>query len=324
MKFLVYGAGTIGITYAWLLSAKHDAAVFVRPEKIPSVQDGYSLTVHDLRKRPNRRLQIDFRPALVTDISGDYDAILVTVNRCQLKSVLPALRDSKADILFMQNNWDIQKDVSPYLNAGRYILGFPAQVGGGREGNAVEVNLYRQGTVLGEADGRKSERLAKYKQAFEQAGLAVKIKKNIPDWLKVHYLQQSVSAGAILKAGGYEAFANSRAAVKEMARAFREGIAVCAACGVNTKAVFPVNMFRMPVPIVSLAMKGMLNKPDVVFMVTGHMKQGLKEWVAGYYEVLESGLGKGVPMPVWQSYKPYVDACVCGAGKDAPLFPLGR
>ena len=307
MRFLIYGAGAIGLTYAWLLSTKHDVEVLVKPERIASAQRGYNFTVHDLREKPKQNLQFEYQPTIVTQMNGSYDAILVTVNRYQLKSVIPSLQDSSADIIFMQNNWDIQNEVSQHLRPQQYLIGFPSQVGGGRKDNNIEVNVYDEGTILGEADGQITERLAKYKKAFEQAGLTVELKTDVLSWLKVHYLQQSISAGAILKAGSYHAFAKSYKAIKEMVYAFREGIAVCAAYGVETKNIFPANMFSKPVPLVALAMKSMFNKPDTITMVTGHMKQGLEEWIVGYYEVLKSGEEKSVSMPVWESYKPYVN-----------------
>ena len=315
---MIYGAGVIGLTYAWVLSSKHDVSVLVKPDRSVAAQGGYRFTVHDIRKNPKRNLQFDYQPNHVTNISGSYDAIPVTVNRYQLKSVLPFLKNRKADIIFMQNHWDIQNEIAPYLKPCQYLIGFPSQVGGGREDNRIEVNLYGEGTILGETDGQITERIVKYKKAFEQASLTVEIKKDILGWLKVHYLQQSISAGAILKSGSYDAFANSYNAVKDMVFAFREGIAVCNAYGLDTKKIFPANMFSKPAPIVALAMKSMFNKPDTVLMITGHMKHGLEEWIVGYYEVLKSSEEKGVAVPVWKSYKPYVDDCVRESGLAIP------
>jgi len=316
MKFLIYGAGAIGLTYSWLLSSSHDVTVLVKPERVADVQSGYNFIVHDLREKPKHDLKFVYQPRIVTQIEDDYNAILVTVNRYQLKDVLPSLQNCKSDIIFMQNNWDIYNEVSQYLQPQHYLIGFPSQVGGGRENKRIEVNVYNEGTVLGEANGQMTERLGNYKQAFELAGLSVEIKDDILEWLKVHYLQQSISAGAILKAGDYHAFVKSYKAVKEMVYAFREGIAVCEAYGVDTKNIFPASMFRYPAPLVAIAMKKMFNQTDTIMMVTGHMKQGIKEWIVGYYEVLKSGEEKEVSMPMWKSYKSYVDDYVHGLGHD--------
>ncbi|MDR2931068.1 MAG: hypothetical protein LBV06_09235 [Propionibacteriaceae bacterium] len=307
MKFLIYGAGTIGLSYGWLLSAKHDVSVLVKPDKLSAATTGYSFTVHDLREKPRRDLQFEYRPTVVTQISEKYDAILVTVNRRQLKSVLPALQNSGADIIFMLNHWDLRSEVAPYLRPQEYLVGFPSQVGGGREGDHVEVNVYGAETVLGEVDGEVTPRLTTYKEAFDQAGLTVEVKTNVLDWLKVHYLQQSITAGAVLKAGDFRSFAHSRQAVKAMVQALREGVAVCAAYGVDTKHTFPANLLSKPTFLVVQFLTSMFTDPDTVLMVEGHMKHGLDEWIAGYYEVLNSGEEKGIAMPAWKAYKPYVD-----------------
>jgi ketopantoate reductase len=241
----------------------------VKPDKLYNAQNGFNFIINDLRKKPKQKTAFIFKPNLVTEFNNDYDVILITVNRYQLKSVLPSLQNVKADIIFMQNNWDIENEISQYLKPEQYLIGFPSQVGGGREDNNIEVNVYNEGTILGETDGTVTQRLANYKRAFEESGLSVEIKTDILDWLKVHYLQQSISAGAILKAENYHSFAANYKAVKEMVYAFREGIKVCEAYGVNTKNIFPASLFRYPAPIVALAMKKMFNQEDTVAMVTG-------------------------------------------------------
>lgn len=100
MRFLIYGAGTIGLTYAWLLSSKHEVTVLVKPEKSAAAGSGYNFTVHDLRKKSTQNLQFEYRPAIVTQINDKYDAILVTVNRYQLKFVLPSLQNNEADKVY--------------------------------------------------------------------------------------------------------------------------------------------------------------------------------------------------------------------------------
>ena len=308
MKILIIGAGTIGLTYSWLLSSYHDVAVYVRPKKKATCELSYSFDIEDLREKTSK--QFAYTPNITDVITNDeYDVVLVMVNRIQLADVLPMLCEC-TNIVFMLNHWDIDSEVKKVLLPAQYFYGFPSQVGGGREGNKIEAVVFDEGTVLGEADGIPTERLARLERAFKQAGLAVEVKTDILSWLKVHYLQQSLSAGGIAKAGSYENFAGSYRAVKEMVYAFREGVAVCEAQGIRTKKIFPANMFRYPALLVAWAMKGMFNKPETVRMVTGHMKQGMPEWIAGFNEVMEDGERLGVNMPVWKSYKPYVDSYI--------------
>lgn len=306
MKILILGAGTIGLTYSWLLSTCHDVSVFVRPERLSQHEKGYVFSVQDLRNKKDTKF--NYTPRFTTSINGEYDAVLVMVNRVQLKDVLPMLQSSSLkNIVFMLNHWDIDQEVKVYLAPERYFYGFPSQVGGGREGNKIDVVVFDEGTILGEANGKVTTRLTELESSFKQASLSVEIESNILSWLKVHYLQQSLSAGSIAKSGGYDEFAGSYIAIKEMVYAFREGVAVCEMQGVNTKKIFPANMFRYPAFLVAWAMKGMFNKHETIKMVKGHMKQGMPEWIAGFNEVLTDGENLGVNMPVWKSYKKYVD-----------------
>lgn len=296
----------MGLTYAWLLSQSHEVTIYARPETAERLAQGVSFDIQDLRDKLEKHFS--YVPRLVADIDQDYDTVLVMVNRLQMAGVLPLLQEVQADIVFMLNHWDIEGEVRRYLSPERYLYGFPSQVGGGREDVSIDAVVFPEATILGEADGSRSVRLTAIERAFQEAGLTVEVKEDILAWLKVHYLQQSISAGAIAKAGSYAQFADSYPAVKEMVYAFREGLAVCEALGVDTRKVFPASMFRYPALLVAWAMRGMFRKPETVRMVTGHMKQGMPEWIAGFREVLADGERLGVEMPVWRGYLPYVDA----------------
>ncbi|AMP19868.1 hypothetical protein AZF37_00575 [endosymbiont 'TC1' of Trimyema compressum] len=54
MTILIVGAGTIGLTYAWLLSANHNVTVYVRPEKIASCEQKYEFDIQDLRDKKQK------------------------------------------------------------------------------------------------------------------------------------------------------------------------------------------------------------------------------------------------------------------------------
>ncbi len=132
--------------------------------------------------------------------------------------------------------------------------------------------------------------------------MKAKYDKHIFDWLKVHYLQQSITAGAVLENGDFERFAHDYGAVKKMVQAFREGVEVCRLQGVRTYKTFPANFFKLPLPIVAHTMQKMLLDSNTMEMVNNHMKKGLPEWIAGYREILQDGLEAGLPMTVWKSY----------------------
>lgn len=307
MKYLVCGAGTIGTTYAYLLSQVHDVDMLVKHEQVKRLSNGVRIALKDLSKKSDIYEKTIFYPNCVTEIQKEYDGILVAVNRCQLKDILPLLAEKQAFtgyFAFMQNNWNIRSEIEEYLPGDRCIIAFPSSVGGGRDENGIEAILFDEPTRLGGLCQMGVDNLQK---GFGQAGIKTCCDPAIFDWLKVHYLQQSITAGAVLENGSFENFASDYAAVRKMVKAFREGIAVCKQQGVDTNKTFPANLFRLPVFVVAHTMQKMFLERNTMEMVNHHMKKGLPEWIAGYKEVLHDGKTAGLPMTVWQSYDAAVE-----------------
>lgn len=73
MKYLIYGAGTIGITYGWLLSQNHEIDLLVKPEHYEELSGGVVLSVKDLRKKASSYENVTFYPSCVTEVTDHYD-----------------------------------------------------------------------------------------------------------------------------------------------------------------------------------------------------------------------------------------------------------
>lgn len=304
----------MGLSYGWLLSATHDVTLYARPGRAAELRDGCTLGVTDLRSGEASSTQHRHRwtPTVVTDIGEGYDAALVMVDRRQLADVVPLVAPlaGKTQVVFMLNHWDLRSDVEPVFHPGTYGIGFPSQVGGGRRGTTVEVTVFPKGTMLGTSGAPVHTTMATLRAGFEAAGLHVKTRTDMLDWLKIHYLQQAVNAGAVLTAGSYRTFVEDRPAVAAMVDAYREGVAVCRRQGVRTHRVFPAPLFSLPRPLVATLMGRMLRQPTTANMVEGHMGHGLDEWVTGYLEVLADGQRAGLDMAHWRTYQPAVQECV--------------
>lgn len=307
MKYLVYGAGTIGTTYAYLLSQTHDVDLLVKQEQFFKISKGINIAFKDLRKRADTYIETLFHPNCVTEIRKKYDGILVAVNRYQLKDVLPLLRQKQhytSYFAFMQNNWNIQLEIAEYLTGNKYIIAFPSTIGGGRNDKGIKAIIFNEPTRLG---GQCAFGIKNLKEGLKRAGIKTLYDKAIFDWLKIHYLQQSITAGAVLENGSFENFAHNYMAIKKMVKAFREGIAVCQLHGINTKKIFPANLFRLPVPIIAHTIQKMFLEENTMEMVNNHMQKGLPEWIVGYREVLADGLNSGLPMTIWKSYSAIIE-----------------
>lgn len=288
MRYLIYGAGTIGLTYAYLLTAHHDVDVLALPERYEKVSQGVSLAIKDLRQRNDTYQSTVFHPQCITSPEGYYDVILVTVNRCQLQSVLPMLAKYQPNarwIGFMQNNWHLAGEVDQYISPDDYFIAFPSSVGGGRDDHGIKA-----GAKL-------------FMQHLKEAGVATSYDAHLLDWMKVHYLQQSATAGAIASSGSFSALTHDPGAIRRLIMALRDGMSLCRHQGVAVWRVFPLNVLSiMPLRVATPIMQYALQQPDVVDMVTGHMKHGFGEWLAGYDEVLAEGRRLGIPMTAWQLY----------------------
>lgn len=50
-------------------------------------------------------------------------------------------------LVFMLNHWDIESELGSVLPRDAFLLGFPPQIGGGRDGHRIDVSLFPKGTV---------------------------------------------------------------------------------------------------------------------------------------------------------------------------------
>ena len=163
--------------------------------------------------------------------------------------------------------------------------------------------MFRSGTMLGPS---RTVRAELHGAAFEAAGLNVREERDPLGWLRVHGLSQSATAGAWLTAGSFEALVGDRAALADLASALREGLAVCAASGVDTRRYAPLR--AVPRPAAAAALQAALGAPTTRTMVTAHARHGMREWVDGYLAVSDAGRRLGVPTLFWDRYRPAVEA----------------
>jgi ketopantoate reductase len=200
MKILVFGAGVIGVVYAWQLSeAGQDVTLLVRPGRKQEIESkGIFISCLD-KRGPRKHIETVYHPKLVEDFSptDDCELILVCVKRNQLKDVLPFLAEKAgdADILFLQNNWSGTAEIEQYLTPSRFVLGFPS-VGGGRDEHGIQCVLGTD-TMLGEKDGQITPRLQKISGIMRDAGFKPKITRQIVPWLWTHYAEIAALVGAM-------------------------------------------------------------------------------------------------------------------------------
>ena len=302
MKLLIYGAGTIGTAYGWLVSCNNEVDFYGKSDTEKEITISYK----DLRKRSTIYQTMKFERRIITHIEDHYDAIIVAVNRFQLCSVLPHLKELKNKtkyFVFMQNNWNIKNEIDPYLSQDDYLIAFPSSIGGGRDEKGLHIIIFDEATRL----GGSSIYLPHFSSLLQNSSINITVDKNIFEWLKVHYLQQAITAGVIAEYGRFENVITNPNAIKKMVLAFREGIQVCRLLGVRTYRIFPAYLFNLPVFLITRILQKMFSEQNTLDMIINHMKKGYSEWVVGYKEVLNAGRSLGLPMSVWGSYEKYID-----------------
>ncbi len=317
MKILVFGAGVIGVTYAWQLSqAGHDVALLVRPGRKQELESkGIAISCLDNRggllflgsgKKPTTTI---YHPVLVETFSPDdrYELILVCVKRHQLGDILPALAEKAgdADILFLQNNWSGTAEIERYLAPSRYLLGFPS-VAGARDERGVQCAL-EAGTRLGEVDGQITPRLRRIAAVMREAGFKPKLSRQIVPWLQIHYAGVAAAVGCLYKAGSFQTLVQSSSLLREMFLALRESQEVCRARGINPMS-FPANrLYSLPLFLLVPLTKRLFQSEEAKLGLEGHAGHATDEMQVIYHEVLAEGERLGVKMPYLRGFQEYVE-----------------
>jgi ketopantoate reductase len=223
---LIVGAGVIGTVYgAHLAAAGNSVYVLGHGPRTGEVAVG-GLRARDVQggSRP------DAEAAVVQDVSGDYDVVLVAVRRDQLASAcarLGALTGRPA-IVFFGNNPAGRSGIPGNL-PGDIYLGFPG-IGGVLTGEiASYIRIRQQPTALQQA---VDPRLAVLGSALSNCGFRVRRVTNMDGWLAYHAAFVACITAALYRCGtDPRRLAADRLVLTLMCRAITEAFAALRASG---------------------------------------------------------------------------------------------
>ena len=226
------------------------------------------------------------------------------VNSSQIKQAAKGLSTFQGNtrILIMQNNWDITEKIFSYLDRESYSLTLPSSVGGGRKHGKVKAIIFQAPTLIDEDEYHDLNC-----GIFEKCHLSIKSMPDLANWLKIHCLQEAVMAGAIAESGSFNAVLEDSQVIKKMILAWREGILLCEKYGISKKAYKPTKYLFLPLCLLIPVVKLFLKQPLTQEMIRGHLASGYQEWADQYREILETGKMIHFPMPIWQSYQPFIE-----------------
>jgi 2-dehydropantoate 2-reductase len=187
MRVLFFGAGALGTLFAAKLCATgHDVSVLARGARLAEIQrDGLRI-----RRRSGSALETH-RPRVVARVADErpYDLVVVLVRRTQVEQALRTIAaEHDGDVLVMVNE-------ARGYDAWRAALGSRLMVGFGgaiATFDAAGVLVYDiapgvlQPTVVGEPDGRSSDRVRRVASAFREAGFPVRVRGDMEAWQRTH------------------------------------------------------------------------------------------------------------------------------------------
>ncbi len=223
MKVLVYGAGVLGSLYAVRLhEAGVDVTLVARGDRLASIRERGMVAEGDHGLVRSVRVPVVGRP------TGDWDLVVVFVRTHQVSAVLNALAGLTGDVLVLLNWAAAPEPLEQVLGQDRVLLGFPNQ-GGVMDGDVVRYRPASRVTRLvsmsiGEPDGRTTPRLGRIVEVFRSAGFAVKAEPRIDAWLRTHAAFEVPLSLAVHAAGGPDALAGDRVAIRAMVRGMRRNL----------------------------------------------------------------------------------------------------
>lgn len=191
MKTLFFGAGPLGLLYAYRLhESGADITVLARGEKHQLLEAGKLSLVNGYTEE---RVAPGFKVVNHLKEEDEYDLVVVLVRKNKIASVLEALMPCTKvkNVLFMGNNVLGFDTYFSALPRAKVLFGFPG-AGGGWEENAIRYvdsespGAKRMPVRIGEYDGVERERTREIRKLFENAGVPVEVVADIDGWLKYH------------------------------------------------------------------------------------------------------------------------------------------
>ena len=180
MRILIFGAGSIGSLFGGLLSRKYDVTLFGRKKHMDEIKkNGLKIT---------GKTNHVFYPKTGTKRGGKYDLIILTVKAYDTKKSMNTLKsiiDSNTVILSLQNGLGNEEIIANSLKNRVFSSGNIGVLRGITNHGVIFIKpgeIHHSGigeTVIGEIDGKKTERIKKICSMFNSVGIKTRISNDI-------------------------------------------------------------------------------------------------------------------------------------------------
>ena len=302
MKICVVGAGGVGgLLAAVLRRAGVDVSLLVTARHLTAIrQKGLTLI------GPDGRFSVEIKAETDPRAIGACDVVIVTVKMWAVEALAPTLRPllgKDAAVIPLQNGIDAPDVLARALGWEHVVYGSASMNAAIEEPGVIRQKNPNYSIVVAEKEGRDSARLARVKETFGTAGIAVEIGSDGPAllWDKFIGLVSNSSLCALLRSPmgvvqkDEDSWALYTAVFNEVVAAGRaSGIAIPA-----EKAAARLARARTSPPMVMPSM--------AVDLVAGNRLE--LPWLGG--RVRELGRAHGILTPasdfIWTALKPFLN-----------------
>jgi len=176
MNIVVFGAGAIGSLFGGLLNKDNNVLLIGRKSHITAIKkNGLKL---DGKTRLNIKIKAE---SSIDNVTFSPDLLILTVKSYDTESaILQAIKIITDDttVLSLQNGLDNIEKISKHIKSERIIVGITTH-GALFSKSGVITHTGKGMTVLGELNGKKTERLESIVKLFNKSGIETKESMNI-------------------------------------------------------------------------------------------------------------------------------------------------
>jgi len=308
MHVLVVGSGIIGTIYGWALAESgHHVVHLVRSGRASALREGLTLDMFDRRKGHKRNFRgLYGLNALETLSPSDtFELVIVPVKHFALAETLKqtAPKVGSAEFLLLTQNWHGTDHIDRILPRARYMYG-DAKAGGTFSGGTLVAAL--KAIDIGSPEGEPSPLARKVETLFASADVQTRLHSDMLRYLWVQYAITGGLWAALIQAGSLDALLSDRDATSAALRAGCECLQVVKRRGVvlsrypETRLFLTNSALRRRVNI--WMTRRMFRHDEYTKRCSAHSFGDPAEVRTFYDDLIATGHGLGVSMPVMESY----------------------
>ncbi|ADZ22651.1 putative ketopantoate reductase PanE/ApbA [Clostridium acetobutylicum EA 2018] len=299
MKILILGTGVIGTLYAYALSKHHDITHFVREDKM-KVMNGKTIPydiIDERNDKKNMNTEGEYTYKCVTEVTENYDFIILPVNTYQLEEAIKTLvkKASNAKFLIFTLNWGGTYEIDKLLRKEQYIMGY-AGGGGTFKGDLLWANIGND-ISLGSVYEVQKPLLEVVVRAFKDCRIEPEIPSNILHWLWVHNVGSAPLGVGLSKYNNLDELLKDKKLTKICFRAMIEGYKICERKGVNLKDYPEVKMMSMPFFLLYPMFRRNFKKNPIMQRYTAHALKAIDEMKDNFKGMLKTGKDLNMSIP---------------------------